>query len=280
MSKVAVFGIGPSGMVAAWAALEAGHDVVFYSNTIEQSKLYGCQYLHAPIPLPKQFKIPATRVDYKLNGSAEDYRRKVYGAKWDGSVSPEDLVGEHDAWDIRATYNALWRIITQRRQVSLVAPVRIDRLWLQEHTAELSEFAHVISTIPAFALCENPRFHPSQSGHMFRHHRIMAAGSVTFEDPHSSGVLRDLVECDGTGSVPWYRRSTVFGYTTMEWAVNKSRQIPADAKAVEVRKPLDTECDCHPEIVRMGRFGEWKKGVLVHNVYGYAQALMREEYVS
>lgn len=277
MSKVAVFGVGPSGMVAGWAALIAGHDVTFYSNTIYKSTIYGCQYLQAPITMPKAYKIGATRVEYKVNGDMADYWHKIYGPHKPGllSMSVEDSIStEQDAWDLRETYNTLFDLISQRRQVSLVAPVKIDNSWIQEHTGDLSEYAHVISTIPAYALCKNACYHHSQEGHLFRSRRIMAAGAtVTSGNP-------DLVELDATSEVPWYRRATVFGYTTMEWPVNRLREIPRAAQAVEVHKPITTECDCHPEIVRLGRYGAWNNEVLVHNVFESTEALMRGEYVS
>src|SRR4051812_44452720 len=71
-----------------------------------KSALYGGQYLHQPIPVLTQGD-PIT-VGYTLRGSSDDYRLKVYGPMWSGSVSPEDLEGEHTAWDIRATYDELW----------------------------------------------------------------------------------------------------------------------------------------------------------------------------
>jgi hypothetical protein len=41
---------------------------------------------------------------------------------------------------------------------------------------------------------------------------------------------------------------------------------------------LSNECDCHPEIIRMGRYGEWTKGVLVHHVFERVESLMNGEW--
>lgn len=255
-------------MVAGWAALRAGYDVTYYSNTAEKSKLMGCQYLHAPIPLPPSYKIPQRRVEYKLNGTAEEYRAKVYGEGYHGVVSPEDFIGEHDAWDIRATYDALWDMITQRKNVTLHR-VKVTNNWLALNTGPLSEYAHVISTIPATALCQSPVMHPSQEGHLFTSQTIKAVGSKLPID------FEDIISCDGTPNVPWYRMAFVFGYRTVEWP-RGAQPVPTDA--VAVRKPLSTDCDCHPEIIRLGRYGAWQKGVLVHEVYNQASALMRGEW--
>ena len=32
-----------------------------------------------------------------------------------------------------------------------------------------------------------------------------------------------------------------------------------------MRKPIATNCDCFPNVIRAGRFGTWKKGVLTHD---------------
>src|SRR4051794_14558085 len=103
--RIAVLGCGPAGLMAAHAAKVCGADVDIFSRK-RKSELFGCQYLHAPIP--GMTDVAPVTVRYMLNGDIEGYRRKVYGDTWDGEVSPEDLLGNHDAWDIRRTYDNLW----------------------------------------------------------------------------------------------------------------------------------------------------------------------------
>jgi hypothetical protein len=250
-------------MAAAWAVLRAGHKVHFYANTDQPSVLYGCQYLHAPIPLPKKYSIRQTRVSYRMQGRAEDYRKKVYGSRWGGTVSPEDLEAEHDAWDIRATYGALWEQIVRHNRVSL-SPSVIHHNWIATHTAELSRYSHVISTIPATALCAER--------HGFQSHTILAAGSTM------AGDDSDEVVCDGTPDASWYRTACVFGYRTIEWPAGTL--LPPTVHAVKVRKPLSSDCDCHPEIIRLGRYGAWRKGILVHQVFEDAEKIMSDSWVN
>jgi hypothetical protein len=273
MQDIAVFGIGPAGMVAGWAALRAGHRVTFFSNTSRQSELHGCQYLHAPIPLGGA-RVRKATVRYTLQGSAEGYRQKVYGNEWTGTVSPEDLVGEHDAWDIRQTYGILWDVITGHRRVTIV-PTQIDHNWLQSHTATMSKFAHVISTIPATALCQNPSLLRKSPGHFFASLAVKAIGSTT---EVQSGADDHEVVCDGTPEALWYRSANVFGYQTVEWP--RVAKLPEVVRAVYVRKPLHTECDCHPEIIRLGRYGAWRKGVLVHHVFEDAEKVLQDSWVN
>jgi hypothetical protein len=261
-------------MAAAWAALRAGHDVDFYAKGLDKSQLFGCQYLHAPIPLPRSYNIASAKVEYKLVGTAEEYRAKVYGGSYKGRVSPEDLEGEHYAWDIRATYDALWSIITSNKRVSIY-PVGITASWLAASTTALSRYAHVISTIPAFALCDQAVHHPAQEGHYFASHSVKARGGregYPFGDTEG-----DVIVCDGTDAVAWYRSAVVFGYRTTEWP-RTFRPGIGGLPIVSVRKPLQTDCDCHPEIIRLGRYGQWKKGVLVHQVFQAAEKLMNGEW--
>jgi hypothetical protein len=247
--KVVILGCGPAGLAAASAAVILGHRVVIISKSSAPSKLYGCQYLHAPIPGYED--VPSVRVRYELRGTAEQYRRKVYGEEWQGKVSPEDFIGEHDAWDIRETYARMWE--------HLIGTLRIPIIYNDASPSRIGELRNrirhlrpdrIISAIPAPALCVN--------NHTFTGHQIWANGSTTEDE-----VTPNLVLCDGTLSVRWYRMSDVFGYRTTEWA----SRPPAGMNAVPVLKPLATDCDCWPEFLRVGRYGSWRKSALVHEVY-------------
>ena len=90
--------------MAAHAASIMNNDVVILSKN-RKSYMRGAQYLHMPIPMASQ--TPFT-VQYSLKGTADEYRNKVYGPDPRIQVSPESLVGEHFAWDIREAYDWLW----------------------------------------------------------------------------------------------------------------------------------------------------------------------------
>jgi hypothetical protein len=250
--KIAIFGSGPTGLAVAFTVQRMGGLPFIFSRTDDPSQLYGCQYLHGLV-LPPSAKIRQARVDYRLNGTAEDYRRKVYGDDWHGKVSPEDLVGEHEAWDLRQTYSILHGRFAPR-----IIKADIDPLWISDNKADLSRFSLVISTIPASVLCHG-------ISHKFYSHDIWAAGNRYSEKTNDNFVI-----CDSTEE-PWYRYSCVFGYTTTEWATQPSDIM----KAVRVRKPLRTDCDCFPEIIRMGRYGRWDKSFLVHHAVGETEKLMK-----
>jgi len=256
VSRIVILGCGPSGLAAAHAAVSSGREAVIISNTRYPSQQYGCQYLHGPVPGYED--VPQVRVRYSLNGTPEQYRRKVYGDKWEGKVSPEDLVGEHDAWDIRATYARMWHdLITEKTVELIVADVHNGRI----PAVSTLQPDLIVSTIPAQALCSNPR-------HEFATNTIWANGS-TVRLPLSD----DEVVCDGTPGRAWYRVSNVFGYRTTEWATMPHKS----SKAVPVIKPLWTNCTCHPGVLRAGRYGAWEKKRLVHEVYPAVTEAIHEQ---
>ena len=247
MSRVVILGCGPAGLAAAAAAVSSGHEAIIISNTDKPSTQYGAQYLHAPVPGYED--VPKVRVTYSLNGTPEEYRKKVYGGLWTGKVSPEDFAGDHDAWDIRETYARLWADLISNLQAGLIQrQIKNGGIpFIRSLRPDL-----IVSTIPAKALCQNP-------GHEFRSHVIYADGSTS-----AAAMPDNTVICDGTEENAWYRVSSVFGYRTTEWP---ARRVPTHSGAVQVVKPLWTDCNCHPEVLRAGRYGAWEKARLVHEVY-------------
>lgn len=248
--KVAVLGCGPAGLMAVHALKHAGVvDVAIYSKP-RKSEMFGAQYLHAPIP-GATTSAPVT-IRYRLEGTADGYRAKVYGVGPPGmTVSPEEYGNEHDAWDIRSTYDELWKMYG-----SLVEP------WVADMTKVANlVFTNdlVISSIPAPYLCVK------EGAHTFHAQEIQALGdapergqTIPYKAP------KNTVICNGEKDVSWYRLSNLFGYNTVEWSSRV--QVPLKGVAT-LQKPLWTNCDCFPTIIRVGRFGRWEKGVLSHTAY-------------
>jgi hypothetical protein len=256
--SVAILGCGPSGLAVALAAVRSGHKVLVASNQVTPSVQYGCQYLHAPIPGYEY--VAHTTVEYHLNGTADEYRLKVYGKKWTGKVSPEDFIGEHDAWDIRSTYADLWLDLHVNPMVEFMKIREIKYGLIPDEVYDFKP-GQIISTIPAPALCYG------QPQHFFNSHRIYANGSVK-----QGTEAVNTVVCDGTRENEWYRNACVFGYRTVEW----SRRPSNGDVVVPVRKPLETNCTCYPEIKRIGRYGKWQKSYLVHKAYPEAMEIIGE----
>lgn len=265
--RVAIFGAGPAGLASAHAAYLSGAWVHIFSRATK-SRLYGCQYLHAP--LPEIYGIEQRTVKYELRGTPEEYREKVYGLAWTGKVSPNDLEGEHKAWDIRATYDGLWDLYgPQAKGRAQFAKAEIDNSFIYEFGRLMpNTFDHIISTVPAPNLCAD-----NFGVHSFFAEEIWAIGDAADHGQVAPVTTPpDTIICNGKPEPSWYRVSNVFGATTVEWP---SRKKPPISGVVKVKKPLYTNCNCYPEIIRMGRYGAWKKDQLVHHVFEQTLELLK-----
>jgi hypothetical protein len=262
--RAAVLGCGPAGLFAAHGLVSNGWEVRIFSRP-GKSSLYGCQYLHAPIPGLTD-EVEPRQVKYELVGTVEDYREKVYGLTSPNQflVSPQSIEADHWAWDIRSAYEIAWdRYSPLVSEVPHIGPQQIISLSVG--------FDAVISSIPAFNLC--------YGDHQFRSIDVFAIG-----DAPALGVSSPVrvagdehIICDATKERGWYRNANVFGHTTTEWPGRKRPPIPG---LVKVSKPTGTDCTCFQRgggstipVLRVGRFGTWNKSVLSHTAYTEAANL-------
>ncbi len=258
--KVLVLGCGPAGLMATHAVAQAGHQFIVVSKRVEQSHLFGCQYLHSPIP--GMTEEGPVRVKYQLTGTPDQYREKVYGPNSTVEVSPESLSAEHDAWDIRSTYDNLWKEYARD-----VLQGTVNSATLSEATKEWNP-DFVISTVPAPALCAVPE-------HTFAVEKVWAAGDAPALGKKSPvRAPKNTVLLNGEKAPAWYRVANVFGHTTAEWP---ERTQPPYAGVTAVQKPLTTTCTCWPQVQRLGRYGQWKKGVLSHEAFFTTQDMLAGE---
>lgn len=251
--RVAVLGCGPAGLMAAHAAALAGANDVRIISKKRKSEMFGSQYLHAPIPGMTD-TAPVT-VHYELVGSVEEYRRKVYGEKWDGTVSPEDLLGEHDAWDIRQTYDSLWSTYGDFVYSTELSAGSLENIIVNDG------FDLVISTVPKNLLCRKTGIHT------FAFTEVWAVGDAPERGvfvPGRESIPNNTVRCNGEDAPRWYRLSKLFNYATCEWPMGAKPPIDGISR---VTKPTFNNCDCWPDILFVGRYGKWEKGVLSHEAF-------------
>jgi hypothetical protein len=266
--RAAVLGCGPAGLLAAHGIAQAARnngveaEVSIYSSK-RKSPLFGCQYLHRSIP---GLDLRYQAVDYRLTGTLEEYRKKVYGIE-DVAVSPGILEDDHGAWDIRQAYDQLWDAFSPAIEdyFLTLGSWRLLRARLEEAGTDL-----VISTIPATVLCQG---NVGSARCTFHSEQIWAMGDAPDLGRGIPEFMRQppgTVLCNGEDGVPWYRISNVFGYHTAEWPEDH----PAPRGASKVTKPIKTTCKCHPTLHRSGRYARWTKGVLAHESYedGYRLA--------
>lgn len=265
MRKVAVLGCGPAGLLAAHAARMCGDNATIFSKK-RKSPMQGAQYMHVEIP---EIRLPSPEIiKYMLVGTASDYRHKVYNSgDPDIVVSPDQYLGEHKCWDLRHTYAKLW--LQWHGRI-------VDHIITQDSLRQLIENHDVvISTIPATALCQNRDIHSfGQADVMIDN---LWAGPTPADDHVLWRNIDHLIICnglpidkgnkEGTG---WYRTSHIYRHTNTEWSAEWA--IPAErarrsGRIWRVPKPISTNCDCWPNIIRCGRFGKWTKGVLTHHAF-------------
>lgn len=267
MRSVAILGCGPAGLLVAHAAVLRGWDFQVYSKK-RKSELFGAQYLHGPIPgVTPQESIAGAVVKYHLTGTPEQYRTKVYGEDWDGTVSPEDFQVDHYAWNIRTTYDKLWNLYGDEivdcdfNEYNRIRPGFTGRLTGRK-------FDLAISTVPRTLWRE--------SGDVFESQKVWALGDAPERGQACpfSPAQDFTVLCDGTDDVGWYRVSKVFGYTTIEWPYNRK---PDGLPVSLVEKPLRHNSTAASDIIHLGRYGAWEKGVLTTHVFDQAMKILGED---
>lgn len=250
--EIGVIGCGPAGLLAAHAATLNGHSVTIFSKRQEKSHLNGSQYLHEEIP--GVYCGPSSTVRYELvGGDMADYRTKVYGDKWDGDVSPGTLDGTHKAWDIRLTYDNLWTLY-HKRIVDLDLAQRGDaNLRMINRLGESLGLDKIISSIPRTAW-------DADDGN-FRFSEVWAVGDAPGLDQYCPirPSTDNTVICDASPDTGWYRSSQVFGHATVEWPADRKPPLPEAARVI---KPLDHRSQVAGDMIHVGRYGEWRKGVL------------------
>lgn len=270
MKPVAVLGIGPAGLMAAHAVAVSGKPVALFgapddNGNPKKSKLGGAQFLHAGIPYINS-DIPDTHVTFRVVGTQDIYRRKVYGDDgadiskipfvsfenvYDGMVQP--------AWNLQRTYDALWDTLSAER--ANVEHVDVD--WVQK-MLDADEFQAIVSSIPLPSICRSHHGYGNEI-HNFFSQRIWIKDECIME-----ALPDETIMYDGTLEHSWYRCNRMFNFGGTEWS--QDRPKPPYKDLVTATKPLWTGCNCwEGSVIRVGRFGEWKKGVLTHDAYTKAR---------
>jgi hypothetical protein len=251
LSEICVLGAGPSGLLAAKAVEDLGHEPVIYAIK-KKSNTGGAIYIHEPLP-GLTGVAPDAYVTFHKLGTREGYARKVYGHE-DADCSWDDFPeGVKPAWSMRETYDLLWR-----RYESQV----IDKVVTADMVGQLLLRHVVISTIPAPAICLGNQ-------HWFEQKDIWVRRDFNLRNP---GMLDPCIVYNGDPAYGWYRASSLFGHGAMEFGHHVEN-------AAYGFKPIRTNCDCHSDngtLIRAGRFGTWKKGVLIHHTYNQVSEALQE----
>jgi len=231
-------------MMAAHAAVRQGHDITIISKAAK-SRLGGAQYLHAAIPGVTSNR-PDGSVRFLKRGTPEVYAEKVYQNKKAETSWHRFEDGWHPIWNLQAAYDRLWveyHLEIREKEVDIPTLYQIQL-----------DYDLVISSIPLVAICDDP-------AHEFTRQDVWIYPDATCED--------DTIMYSGIRREPWYRQSVIFGTSSTEYPSEKEG-------AIKVQKPLDTTCDCWPEVTKVGRYGTWQKKVLVNDAFEGANVALHQ----
>lgn len=239
--RVAVIGQGPASLAAAWAAEGMGADVVFFGPG-EPSRIRGAVVLHEPIP-----GITVTHPDgyvrqLVVGGHVDDYGRKLYGDIHVNRQGDPFMDGFH-TWRVDETYAKLWQHFAHHE----VSRGMVDNFLLERISAQ---YDLVINTAPAKLFCTN-------RSHEFKESSL----ALTWELMHP-GQQDNTVVYNADPAVPWARSASIFGSVVTEWPVGRCIK-----KHHVITKPLGTDCDCHPDVFRTGRYGAWDNRAWIETAY-------------
>ena len=248
MTAVAILGCGPAGLLAAHAAHESGAEVTIYSMK-KPSPIGGAQFLHRSIP-GLTSENPDGLVNFLHVGDPAVYAEKVYGdpkaeTSW-GSYAD----GHHEIWNMHQAYQKLWR-----RYEHLIIDWEVSPDFLKKLMAS---FDVVMSAIPLRSLCV------ATDTHKFESQRVYISSKASFP-----GTVENLIIYNGSPKTDWYRSSRIFGHGGTEWSGS-----PGGSDLTKIHKPLRTDCTCWPTVHRLGRYGAWKKNLLIHHAFEAALAAM------
>lgn len=254
MTKVTILGCGPAGLMAAEGVRQCGITPTILSRPVP-SDIGGAQYLHTYIPEITN-REPDGKVLFVKRGSSYTYAEKVYGRPHAKTSWHEFSSGMHGVWNMRSAYNLLWDRLCDNIDDTNITPGLMCEL--NKRAQVKGEL--VISTISLKHQC-------LLAGHQFDDQMVYISPDASEIEEHENKII-----WNGHDDVGWYRQSNIFGFPSTEWPDD-----PRDRKTVKVRKPLKTNCTCYPNIVRLGRYGTYKKGVLIHSAYaGAVEVLARK----
>lgn len=246
-----VLGCGPSGLIAAHALSMYGVPFAIFSKK-QKSVLGGAQFSHQGLIGVHDVESPEVMLTYQVVGDPEEYQRKVYGDNPVPFVSFSNVSEgkQVPAWNLLKLYDTLWEKYEDRIVDIEMTHDRMDKF---EEAFDL-----VINSVPAPLVCK-ATMDPSV-GHWFRQQTVRI-----YNEALDDALPDNTIRYDGTKDHSYYRMSRIFGVGSTEWGA--SSPLPPINPIRTINKPVATNCDCNPRVLRVGRFGTWSKGVLTFQSY-------------
>lgn len=238
--KVIVIGCGPAGLAAAHAAIGLDADVEILAPK-SKTPQNGPLLMQRPIPGINTDHPDGTIRQIVVGGTILDYRYKLYGDINIG-INGDVLVPKYHAWRHETTYNKLWRMYSH---------IITNRLVGTEEMTTIHERCDlVVSTANAKVMCKD-------ASHDFTSKPVAITPYTSHPNQRDNTIV-----FNADPEVPWVRSSLVFGNPVTEWPMERR---PSGSRMIH--KPISTNCDCYPHILRTGRFGAFKNEVWVDTAY-------------
>lgn len=243
MISVIILGCGPEAILAAHAAASDGCDVRIFAPEKRAQFIVGPDHLTHNVPGLCRELQPGS-IEYRRLGERGSYGNKVYKNKtvvgmWDQAE------GVHPLYSLRNAYTAGWM-----RYHELIEVTRIDAKTIGSVSADI-----VINTLPAPLLCQRPKTHRFSEREIWR--SAMPVHGQTNRIVYASS--RDI---------EWYCWSVIENISTWEFTMPPAfLRNQGQLSQVIVPGPSGTDCDCLPDVTRVGRNGKWDDLVRPHQAY-------------
>lgn len=260
--NVCIIGSGPAGLMAAQACLDLGVTYKVLSMRVEPSKIAGTQHMQW-LPPSLISRLPMREMLFMKHGEEGIYAEKSFGHPDAPSGWSKIPVGTVPTWSMRGANELLWSIHEERVEEAEIKPDYLPVM--------VERFQLVVLAAPLLAFCLRP------DQHSFRRR-------ITWMVSRDSGVPErpDLVVYNGDPESSFYRFGITDGIENFEMGeedyIRACKNGGPPLGLTDWRKvvrPLNNNCRCHPSVIRAGRMGRWRFGVLAHEAYAVTRdALM------
>jgi hypothetical protein len=248
--RVAIIGAGPAGLAAAHAASNVGAAIKIYAP-FRKTPQRGPIMLHRPIPGINTEQPYGYVRQIVLGGSILDYRLRTYGDV-NIAINGDILEPGFHTWPVRAAYGKMWDLYSKCIIDRMLYPGDIDSICKENDL--------VVNTAPIRDLCLEPR------RHVFRSFPVALVFKYSYPDQPPNTVIYNARE-----DIDWVRSSRIFEDEVTEYQIESTKPREGYFSLVEpdlvIHKPLSTTCDCHPRMLRTGRFGKWHNETWIDHAY-------------